>query len=258
MGYFMLKEFDKKFIEFPLFCLLYCANDKKRLKDIILYCIVDSAIKSKIDDKIDCSLVKPDDFDNDNEIYVKIAAAAVEYNYKIESIEKAINVWLEIKPQIVAYEGKYGTDAYCRMGMQLTNDVITGRFGFREYKVLAAIQSTLGKKRTHLRITYENISYRALGYKMKKIAYAEGITQGALSGRQIKTSVIKLINKKLLTSVTYFKREKYYSTVIKCPEKLRELIKNKKQHNHQVSCGIEDFRWSLKTKEEMESMRMRG
>jgi hypothetical protein len=94
-----------------------------------------------------------------------------------------------------------------------------------------------------------------LGYKMKKIAFAEGITQGALSGRQIKTSVIKLINKKLLTSVTYFNREKYYSTVIKCPEKLRELIKNKKLHNHQVSCGIEDFKWSLKTKEEMALMR---
>ena len=90
---------------------------------------------------------------------------------------------------------------------------------------------------------------------MKKIAFLEGIKQDALSGRQIKISFTKLIYKKLLTSVTYLHREKYYSTIIKCPEKLRELIKNKKLHNHQVSCGIEDFKWSLKTKEEMALMR---
>ena len=56
--------------------------------------------------------------------------------------------------------------------------------------------------------------------------------QGALSGRQIKTSVTKLIHKQLLNSVTYIYREKYYSTKIKSPNKLRDLLKNKKLHNY--------------------------
>jgi hypothetical protein len=51
-------------------------------------------------------------------------------------------------------------------------------------------------------------------------------------------------------------REKYYSTKIKSPNKLRDLIKNKKLHNYGVKCGIEDYRWLMKTKEEMSMMRI--
>jgi hypothetical protein len=253
----MSKDFDKKFIEFPLHCLLYCADDKERLKEIILFCIVDSAMKSKIYEESDINYAKPEDFDIDNEIHRKITSAAAEYNYGIESIGKAINVWLEIKPILLDYEDKYGMDAYCSMGMQLTNDVLNERFGFREYKVLAAIQSVLGKKKIYLRITYEHISYRVLGYKKKKIALAEGKMQGALSARQIKTSVTKLIHKKLLTTATYMNREKYYSTKIKSADKLRELIKNKKIRNYAIRHGTEDYRWSIQTKEELSMMRSR-
>ena len=251
----MLNKFDKKFIEFPLYCLLYCADDKERLNDIILFCIVESAVDNKIYNEPDINLVKPTDFDIENEIHSKIVSAAAEYNLVLESIEKAIDVWLEVKQKILDYVNKYGADSYCRMGIQLTNDVINNKFGFREYKVLAAIQSVLGNTKIYLRITYEHISYRILGYKKKKIAQAEGKMQGALSARQIKTSITRLIHKKLLTSVTYMHREKYYSTKIKNADNLRELIKNKKVRNCSISYGIDDYRWSIKTKEELSMMR---
>jgi len=251
----MANKFDKKFIEFPLYCLLYCADDKERLKDIILFCIVESAVHNKIYNASDIDSIKPGDFDIENEMHSKIVSAAAEYDYIVESIEKAINIWLEMKQAILDYLNKYGAGSYCRMGIQLTNDVINNKFGFREYKVLAVIQSILGNKKIYLRITYEHISYRVLGYKKKKIAQQEGKMEGALSAHQLKTSVTKLIHKKLLTSVTYMHREKYYSTKIKSADKLRDLIKNKKVRNCSIKYGIDDYQWSIKTKEVLSVMR---
>lgn len=131
------------------------------------------------------------------------------------------------------------------MGKKLSEDVINDYFSLREYKVLAAIQSILGKQKPFQRITYEQISYRMLGYKRKRIALAEGKDLHVLSTHQIKTTVAKLIRKKFLICVTYHFREKYYSTKIKRINLLRELILKRKSDYARLCSLSNDSGWSV-------------
>lgn len=247
----MKKGYDKIFIEFPIYCFSYCGNEKEKLRDVILYCIADKALKVPAREIIDYCYMKASDFIYEDIIHKSIASAAEDFGFVVNSIEEVTKCWLELKERQLDYEDKYGKDAFCRMGRQLTEEVIKGNFGFREYKVLGAIQSVLGKKRIYSRITYELLSYRVMGFKTKTIANAEGYEQGELSGPQLKTSVIKLMHKGLLTTATYMFREKYYSTKIKRSAKLRELIEKKKIKNFAVRKGIEDKKWSYELKNKL-------
>lgn len=247
----MKKHFDKVFLEFPLIYLSYVKDDINRLNELLQMLIVDSALKSTINTAMDYSKIKSNDFDIENPIHKKIAVTAYSFSIRVDSFEDAIRYWLDLKTLLYGYEEKYGKDAYCRMGKKLTEDVINGTFSLREYKVLAAIQSILGKQKSFLRITYDQISYRILGYKKKKIALAEGITEGALSAHQIKTSVTKLIDKKMLTCVTYLFREKYYSTKIKQPDLLRSLVAKKKKEKFRLRSNQKDAEWSRQLQNEI-------
>lgn len=247
----MNKKFDKIFFEFPLVFLSLIGDDTNKLDELIEVLVVDKALKSNINFAIDFSKVKINDFDSENPIHRKIIAVAKNLNVKVGSIEKVIQFWIDFKSFQIQYEDKYGKDAYCRIGKKLTLDVINGSFGLREYKVLTAIQSILGKQKSFQRITYEQISYRMLGFKRKKIAKLEGKNLQVLSAHQIKTSVNKLIRKKLLICVTYLYREKYYSTKIKRIDYLRELIAKKKKEHFKLVSNAGDLEWSKKLREEI-------
>lgn len=243
----MKARFDKIFLEFPLIYLRYIGDDINRLNDLLEMQVVDKALKSNFKMTMDFSKVNITDFDYDNSIHQKIVSTAKMMNVKLNSIERAIKYWIDLKALQFEYEDKYGKDAFCRIGKKLTEDVLNGYFGLREYKVLAAIQSILGKQKPFLRITYEQISYRMTGYKRKRIAIAESKDLHLLSPHQIKTSVIKLLRKKLLICVTYLYREKYYSVRIKRTEVLKELILKKKKelYTRQSSMG-NDIEWLRK------------
>ncbi len=247
----MNNKFDKIFFEFPLVYLSYIEDDPNKLIGLIEMQVVDKALKSSTNMKTDFNKVKISDFDCENPVHRKIVIAAKAMNVGINSIEDAITSWLDLKTYQYAYEEKYGKDAYCRIGKKLTEDVINGYFGLREYKVLAAIQSALGKQKPFLRITYEQISYRMHGFKRKTIAKVEGKDLYVLSAHQIKTSVMKLINKKLLICVTYLFREKYYSTKIKRTDVLRDLIARKKKEYFIQTSTRNDIEWSRKVQREL-------
>ena len=66
------------------------------------------------------------------------------------------------------------------------------------------------------------------------------------------------MQKKLITSVTYQYREKYYSTKIKKNELLRELIAKKKLKQHELKLGIEDKIWSNEIKCRIETLRCKS
>lgn len=247
----MIKNFDKIFFEFPLIYLSCIGDDPNKLNELIEMQVVDKALKSSNNMTTDFNKVKISDFDCENPVHRKIVIAAKAMNIGINSIEGAIKSWIDFKTYQYTYEDKYGKDAYCRIGKKLTEDVINGYFGLREYKVLAAIQSALGKQKPFLRITYEQISYRMHGYKRKRIAKAEGKDLYILSAHQIKTSVTKLIHKKLLICVTYLFREKYYSTKIKRTEVLRELVARKKKEYFIQASARNDIEWSRKVEREL-------
>jgi hypothetical protein len=251
----MKPQFDKIFLEFPLIYLNYVGDNISKLNELLEMQVVDKALKSSNNIKFDFSKVKIIDFDCENPVHRKIVIAAKMLSVKVDSIENAIQYWLDFKTFQIAYEDKYEKDAYCRIGKKLTEDVINGYFGLREYKVLAAIQSALGKQRPFLRITYEQISYRMHGYKRKRIAKIEGKDLHVLSAHQIKTSVTKLINKKLVLCVTYLFREKYYSTKIKRADVLRDMIARKKKEYFIQASAINDVVWSRKIQEEIRTGR---
>lgn len=256
------KRFDGKFLDFPLYCLTYCNGEAERLKDIALFCVVDYALKTDfeqlIQDRIkdiDFSLKMTDGIVSDDLINQKIFLATQDYGVKIDSFDEAKSIWIEIKTKIINYEDKFGKDAFCRMPKQLTYEVIEGKFPFREFSILAAIYSKLGKKNTYYKMSYEQIAYRMLGYRRKDIALIEKPTIQVLPDWTIGYWVKKLKKRRFFRSATFFK-EKYYSTRIKYDDTLRVQVGKMILRRTENNVNIEEREWQKDLQKEIKRIRL--
>jgi len=259
------KGMDGKFLDYPLCCLVYVAGDKNKLEEVAKFCVVEKAfkidhnykIKGRIKDT-DFSFMTAKDFDLTQKLHLSIALFAKDLGIKINSIEEATHSWLKIKEFVEQFELKYGKDAYCRMGRQITFEAISGVLPLRMYLVLAAIHSILGKRNSFLRITYERIAYCMTGFKRKEFAIQENPKQKLLTGRQIGTCVDKLREKNLIRVFTYNRREKFYSTRIKCEETLRELVAKHKLQKAEKKFNVEDCEMSQRIKSQIRRIKLTG
>lgn len=256
---------DGKFLDFPLCCLAYVAGDKNKLDEVANFCVVEKAFKMDNNYKIkgrikatDFSFMTAKDFDITQKLHLAIALFAKDLGIKINSIEEATNSWLRIKEFVGQYELKYGKDAYCRMGRQITFEVIYGELPLRMYLVLAAIHSILGKRNSFLRITYERIAYCMTGFKRKEYAIMENPKQKLLTDRQIGTCVEKLREKNLIRVFVCNRREKFYSTRIKYEETLREIVAKSKLQKAEKKYHVEDREMSQQIKSQIRRIKMTG
>lgn len=231
---------DGKFIDFPLCCLAYIKGEKQRLTEIALFCVIEKALKLEKDKIIfarisntDFSFMTAIDFVPDDPFHQKIGIASQDLGISISNILEANSVWVTIKEFVISYEAKYKKDAYCRMGRQLTFETIEGKFPYRDYSVLCAISSILGKSRINpYLIPDKRIAYCMHGYKTEKIASIENPDIELLSDKQLDKIVKRLKGKSGKSFIGYVKmprKGKYYSTRIKETDKLREAIKQKRE-----------------------------
>lgn len=222
-------------LEFPLCCLSYpIKDDKQRLNLIISYCIVEYSkkINADINNRIDLYMAThdvPAGYNKKLKTHQKILLAAGELGIIPGYILGIIERHSKLSQHIQNNQLKYGPNSYCRIGKNLCFETESGQFPYRQFAVLCAIQSILGKKAKFKRITKDRIRYAMYGYKSKEVALKESSgKERLLTDRQLGTAIEILHAKGFFSKFTYAKRQTYYSTQYK------EKIDGKDQHSDKL------------------------
>ncbi len=230
----MSREMDKIMIEFPLCCLSISGSDNDKVSSIISYYIVEYSkrIESKVEERVDELLedeTPPFGFNKKNLFHKKILLAGDELKVMLGKILFTIKRYDSISTHILNQKLKYGKDSYCRIGKGLCFETSEGKFPYRQFAVLCAIQSILGKKAKFKRITKDRIRFAMHGYKSKQVALTElKGTEKLLSDRQLGTVIDTLHSKGFFSRFTYANRQTFYSTYYK------ENIDGKRQHSDRL------------------------
>jgi len=218
-------------------------NEEELVNHIISYCIARRS--HKIDTQIEKRIYYyegefPEDFDPDSETDCQILLAGKELSIIVSEIQSTKERFSNVTNFIQEYEYKYGKDAYCRIGKNLLFETRDGKFQYKSFTVLCAIQSIIGKRKPFIRITKDRIRYRMWGYKSKDIAQMEmNGEQSLLTDRQLKRIIDFLHAKKLFSKFTYARRQTFYSTRL-AYEELVTAVSNQKIYLAKKKSGIED------------------
>lgn len=220
-------------LEFPLCSLSYPGNDKYKVGMIISFCIVENSkkIKTNVEERIDSLLSeknKPAGFNKNYPEHRRLWLSADELKIMLGDVYSTIESHREIHNHISKFELKYGKDAYCRVGKGLCFETRDGIFPYRQFAVLCAIQSILGKSKKFKRITKNRIRYAVLGYKSESVAMKEKINiENLLSDRQIGIIIDVLHSKQFFSKFTYANRQTFFSTRL-MDKDLHEAVKKSK------------------------------
>ena len=231
----MNRKFDGIFLEFPLSSLIYVAEDKNRIGDIISWCIVNHA------NKLFCGPEKQ-----------RILDAAKFLGVTIPSIKNTLNNYHEFESFI---SNTLSKDAYCRIGKKLMFESRDGIFDFNQFRVLCAIQSILGKKKKFARITYDRIRYAMQGYRSRTLFFETMPVVKLLTDRQLKRIVDILHSKKFISKFTYGRRQIYFSTRLE-DEELIEAVKQSKIYWQKNKLQLKDKIASAEIKKELDYLRL--
>ncbi len=218
-------------------------DEEELLSHIISYCIVrhSDKIETRTQERVNSYERKfPKDFNPDSKTDCQIILAGEEFGVTIGTIQSINKRFSNVSNFVQEYEYKHNKDAYCRIGKKLLFETRDGKFKYKNFAVLCAIQSIIGKTKKHSRITKDRIRYRMRGYKSKVIAEQEmNGSQHLLSDRQLYRIISTLHAKKFFSKFTYAKRETYYSTRL-TDEELRDEIREMKIFFARRKLGIED------------------
>lgn len=229
---------DGIFFEFPL-CTMSFIKQRKELDSVISYCIVTHANK----------LEHGSHKERCKESAEYFGISGLSYQTRLVKFQK-------LDSYINEYISTNGKDSYCRIGKELLFEVRDGQFDFKQFQVLCAISSILGKKKKFVRITYDRIRYAMYGYRSKSIFFNEkqlGIE--LLSDKQIKRIVDILHSKKFFSKFTYQNRQIYFSTKLE-DEQLREAVKNSKIYWKKKQLQLVDRAYSSDIKSELDKLNL--
>jgi hypothetical protein len=257
------REFDKHFFEFPLSSLIYLANNRERINDLMGYCIVRQTEKVKLSNVEINNLVrhlieernKPlYGYKRDSIYHKKILIGSSHFGVIINNIQGVIDEYDKLNEGIFSYIGRNGKDAYCRIGKDLLFEVYKGNFDYKLFSVLCGIQSILRDDKFK-RITYDRIRYSMHGYKSKTVFEKENPGIKLLTDRQLKRLVDILHAKQFFSRFTYANRQIFYSTKIDNDEQLREIVKQSKLFWDNNKSNIRDKITTLEIKQEIQKER---
>jgi hypothetical protein len=112
-----------------------------------------------------------------------------------------------------AWEQRHGPDAKVRIVTDLVFEALEGTsISYDELAVLAGIYSKVGSKEGPVRITREEIWWRSLGCKSKRVFKQETNAYGfERTERQVRDIIDRLDERKFFARVTFGRRHTYYS-----------------------------------------------
>jgi hypothetical protein len=150
------------YFHFPLCLLAFRKDYKDRLQHIVSYCLCEHAQRL-----IRTSANVPWD--------TALDAAAKFLKVNIGSAEATTNRWKAASRFVCQWQNRYGRDASVRIATALLWEAHdnTG-LTYREFSILCAINSVIGKRRSvPRRITEPSIRVRAAGFKSSEVATRE-------------------------------------------------------------------------------------
>lgn len=219
---------------FPLYSLRYSTDHTKTLDYILCYCIVEYGyrlysnfiLKNGDTAWIDRAVTKNPiaNFNYEDEEHYYVVFASLKYNIKIYDIHSILDKHKAIVNFISYYEYKYGKDVRVKIHVDLLLDTKNNRFDYNLFRLYCAIKSVLGKK-SFCRITSDRLRYRMQGYKSQKVYEIDCAQDKLLTRRQIEARIEKLIRKKFVSTITYNRRLKFFSTRYR-DKQLEDLVVN--------------------------------
>jgi hypothetical protein len=148
------------YFQFPL-CLLgfSTSDDKERLQYIVSYCLCQHA--QRLDRTFATHLQ-----------HTVLDEAARFLHVNIGSHDSTIQRWSTARGYILDWERRYGKDASVRIATRLFWEAHNnGGLTYREFSILCAINSVIGRRRSRpRRITERTIRVRAAGFKSWRVA----------------------------------------------------------------------------------------
>jgi hypothetical protein len=154
------------YFQFPL-CLLAFGNDhKQRLQHIVCYCLCEHA--QRLNRRLNLAFT-------DIPAQRAICEAARFLHVNVPSYDATVEQWDVARLFIRDRESRYGRDASVRISTSLLWEAhnSTG-LTYREFSILCAINSVIGKRRSvPRRITEPSIRARAAGFKSWNVAKRE-------------------------------------------------------------------------------------
>jgi hypothetical protein len=132
------------------------------------------------------------------------------------------------------FEDRHGTDAQVRIRRDWFFEVRDNRgMSYHELAVVAAIYSKIGESRRPVRITREEIWWRALGYKSQSVFRAEDDGGHVLgpTERQVRSIIERLQSRNFFARITFGRRQTYYSNRLSTKELADEIFTAKMQRS---------------------------
>jgi hypothetical protein len=150
------------YFQFPLCLLGFRSHCRDRLQHIVCYCLGEHARRTNR---------TPADFPEPTPLF----EAAKFLHVNVPSYDAALERWEAARWFIRDWEGRYGRDALVRISTSLLWEAHNNTgLSYREFSVLCAINSVIGKRRSvPRRITEPSIRVRAAGFKSWKVANCE-------------------------------------------------------------------------------------
>jgi hypothetical protein len=173
------------YFHFPLCLLAFRSEYKDRLRHIVSYCVCEHEqrlIRASADVPGNTALFE----------------AAKFLNVNLGSPDAAIHSWKAATRFIHQWQGRYGRDASVRIATALLWEAHdnTG-LTYREFSILCAINSVIGKRRSvPRRITEPSIRVRAAGFKSWKVANVEPGSSQLLTPHQVRYTLERLHQRK--------------------------------------------------------------
>jgi len=144
------------YFQFPLCLLAFGTDEKKRLRAIIDYNVVEYASK-QVGSKSRKSL----------------ATAAATLNINYPNVSLATEQWKRAKTYVENFELRHGRDAFVRIGSNIFWECYKASLTYRDFSIICALNSIIGASKRPKRVTEPSIRVRAAGYKSWDVLKAE-------------------------------------------------------------------------------------
>ncbi|MFC1552690.1 hypothetical protein ACFL6P_09045 [Candidatus Latescibacterota bacterium] len=267
---------------FPLCLLSYLGNTKNRIDHIISYCIVETAytlqdmgysgymdMESILDEELECILEDdekiPQDYNEENKLHGMILVARKRKGITGGTIKSFIKEHKQAKAYVKDFERRFGYDAPVQINKDLCFKTRDGKFDYKMFKVICAINSVIGKEAKFKRITVKQIRHRMNGFKTQVIMdkvkkeccnnkdYIE------LTDKQIERLSKKVALLNFFRRYTYHKRQTFYSTRLNIEELIKAVHESKNyklnKKNNALKAVIENETQTKKLIEENKSLK---
>jgi hypothetical protein len=163
------------YFQFPLCLLGYGKHEKERLNAIIDHNVVSYAKKKLGSTRRDA-----------------VETAAEVLGVHLGSAAASVRCWQETNSFMERFELRHGRDAQVRVASLLLWDCYKGQLAYRDFSVLCAINSIMGRSKSPKRVTQPAVRVRAAGYKSWSVATAEAATAKLYSEDQIYRTLNRL------------------------------------------------------------------